>query len=340
MSRARGVRVRVGLLVGLGIAPLVVGAQGAATVPTREWTVPWEKSRPRDPAVAPDGRIWFVGQVGNYLARLDPTTGEFTRFEVDPGTHPHNAIVDRAGLVWYSGNQNGMIGRLDPATKAITRFPMPDARAKDPHTLVFDPTGDIWFTVQNGNFVGKLTVKTGAVRLIEMPTKGARPYGIVMEATGRPWFCEFGTNKIGTVDPVTMQLKEYALADSNAHPRRIARTSDGRVWVVDFVRGYLSVLDPKSGKVEEWPAPLGKASLPYALTVDDQDRLWFVETGKQPNRMVGFDPRTRTFTAPTAIESGGGTVRHMVFDAKTGMIWFGTDNNTIGRALVRPKPIS
>ena len=24
-----------------------------------EWEVPWERSRPRDPYVAPDGRVWF-----------------------------------------------------------------------------------------------------------------------------------------------------------------------------------------------------------------------------------------------------------------------------------------
>lgn len=26
-----------------------------------EWQVPWLESRPRDPYVAPDGRVWFVG---------------------------------------------------------------------------------------------------------------------------------------------------------------------------------------------------------------------------------------------------------------------------------------
>ena len=34
--------------------------------------MPYEESRPRDPYVAPDGRIWFVGQAGNYVAYLEP----------------------------------------------------------------------------------------------------------------------------------------------------------------------------------------------------------------------------------------------------------------------------
>ena len=31
--------------------------------------------RTRDPAIAPDGKVWFVGAGGNYIANLDPHTG-------------------------------------------------------------------------------------------------------------------------------------------------------------------------------------------------------------------------------------------------------------------------
>jgi virginiamycin B lyase len=70
------------------------------------------------------------------------------------------------------------------------------------------------------------------------------------------------------------------------------------------------------------------------MASDDQDRIWLVETGRQPNRLVGFDPKTEKFFGITAIPGGGGTVRHMMFDGRSGQIWFGTDNNTIGRAEV------
>ena len=36
----------------------------------------------------------------------------------------------------------------------------------------------------------------------------------------------------------------------------------------------------------------------------------------------------------TEIKSGGGTVRHMVYDEKENALWFGTDTNTIGRATL------
>ena len=70
---------------------------------------------------------------------------------------------------------------------------------------------------------------------------------------------------------------------------------------------------------------------PYPAALDDRDRIWLVETGAQPNRFVGFDTKTRQFLPGADVPSGGGTVRHMEFDGRTRLIWFGTDANTIGR---------
>jgi virginiamycin B lyase len=72
------------------------------------------------------------------------------------------------------------------------------------------------------------------------------------------------------------------------------------------------------------------------MAVDSQDRLWFVETAPDPNQFVGFDPKTREFFSVTKIPSGGGAIRHMMFNRSAGEIWFGTDTNTIGRAKVIP----
>jgi virginiamycin B lyase len=160
----------------------------------KEWTVPWASSRPRDPYVAPDGKVWFVGQTADYAAYLVPATGEFKRYELESGAGPHNLIVDARGLVWYAGNRDAYIGKLDPKDGRITKFPMPDPAARDPHTLVFDSKGDIWFTVQGGNFIGKLATASGAVRLVRVPTPNARPYGIEIDSKDRPWVVLFGTN--------------------------------------------------------------------------------------------------------------------------------------------------
>jgi virginiamycin B lyase len=268
---------------------------------------------------------------------LDPETGEFKRYDLEDGAGPHNQIVDEEGFVWYAGNRAAHIGKLNPKTGEIIKIPMPDPAARDPHTLIFDSKGDIWFTVQGGNFVGKLTVETLDVELVKVPTERARPYGIVIDQNDRPWFLEFGSYKIATVDPETMELEEIPLPRQDARPRRMALTSDQKIWYVDYAKGYLGVYDPATKTFDEWEMPGGEGSRPYGMSVDDEDRLWFVETGLDPNRFVGFDPATKAFFSIDEVESGGGTIRHMYFHKPSRTIWFGADTNTIGRAKLGPK---
>lgn len=327
---------------------LVVVMLGAATdlvgqVPTptrfralvREWQVPWPDSRPRDPMADDQGRVWFVGQEGNFVARLDPNTGKFTKYGIDEGTHPHNVIVDWVGRAWYAGNRNAMIGRIDPSSGQVTRIRLTDPRLADPHTMAFDRRGNLWFTAQQGNAVARLETANGRVRTVPVPTARARPYGLVVDTlTDRPWFVEFGTNRIGTIDPNTFVLREYTLPDSGSRPRRIA-LANGRIWAGDYVRGALLELDPASGRVNSWPLPGGLQSLPYAMASDDRGRVWVAETGIQPNRIVAVESGTgRVIGEAVVAESGGGTIRHMTFDPRTRFIWFGTDKNTIGRVEV------
>jgi len=302
----------------------------------KEWPVPWADTRPRDPYVDPTtGRIYFCGQAGNYLAYLDPGTGEFKRFEFPNGERvgPHNLIVDKKGVVWYAGNLAGHIGTLDPKTGTWKRYPMPDTTVKDPHTLVFDQKGNIWFTAQGGNAIGKLTVSTGKVQLVKVTGERSRPYGIKIDSKGRPWVVLFGTNKLATVDPATMQLREIPLPRAEARPRRIEIPSDDKIYYGDYATGYLGRYDPVTGKFDEWPLPGGASSRPYGMATDSEDRVWVVETS-QPNRFVAFDTRTQKFSEPTPVPSGGGTVRHMYYDAASKSIWFGTDANTVGQAVL------
>jgi len=314
-------------------ATLAPAVELAAQVPIKEWPVPYANSRPRDPYVDGQKRVWFVGQVGNYIAYLDPANGKFKRYEIEDGALPHNLIVDKKDMVWYAGNGNGHIGKLDPASGKITRYPLPD-EVRDPHTLIADDKDNIWFTAQQSNYVGRLNTKTGNVDVARVPSPNARPYGIEVDSKGRPWFNEFGNEKLATIDPATLKITEYSMPNERSRGRRIAITSDDKIWYVDYTRGYLGRFDPGSKQFKEWALPGGTGALPYAMSLDDKDRLWVVETGSQPNRFVGFDPKTEKFFGITPVPSGGGTIRHMMFDEKTGQIWFGTDNNTIGRAEV------
>jgi len=306
------------------------------------WEVPWENTRPRDPFVDQDGSVWFVGQRGNYLAKLDPESGEFTHHELPEGTGPHNLIVAEDGGIWYAGNHAAHIGRLDPQTGQIRKFTMPDPGARDPHTLVFDQDGNIWFTVQHGNMIGKLDTRSGQVELVDVVTPRARPYGVVIDPYNQPWIVLFGTNKLATVekgvlgDNIADTAREFSLPREEARPRRLDVSSDGRVWYVDYAGGHLGVFDQRNGRFQEWLSPSGADSQPYAMAVVEAERgspqVWYVESGPSPHLLIGFDPETETFFSQTPIENSTGSTRHMM--AHEGTLWFGLDSNYITRAVL------
>jgi virginiamycin B lyase len=316
----------------LSAAPWAQPVLAQPEVQIREWEVPWARALPRDPAVERAGRIWFVGQNADFVARFDAEEESFQRYDLAEGTGPHTVIVDERGA-WYAGNRANHIGRVDPATGGIERFEGP-AAGLDPHTMGFAPNGDLWLTAQWSNRIGRLDPKMGEYAVIEVPYERARPYGLQVDAEGRPWIALFGTNRLASVDG-DGELRPVELPREAARPRRLALPGDGGIWYVDYAEGYLGRYDPAAGEFAEWPVPAGEGAQPYGMTADDAGHVWFVETGPRPNRLVGFDIETESFTAPEPIPSGAGTVRNMTYDPAADAIWFGTDANTLGRARLR-----
>jgi len=307
--------------------------EGPVQLEITEWPVPWPDTRPRDPAVAPNGVIWLVGQGGDYAARFDPESGEFRRKDLPPGTGPHNLIIDWDGTIWVAGNRQAFIGKMNYVTGEVTRFTLPDDAARDPHTLVFSGRNEIWFTLQWSNMVGRLNKRSGHVDLVHMQTERARPYGIKLDSKGRPWIALLGTNGLATIDPKSLELTVVNLPRKDARLRRLAITHDDAVWYTDYTQGYIGRYDPERGEFKEWKTP-SEESGPYAMATDILGRIWFVETWPQPNLLVGFDPLFDTFFSVTPIPSGGGSVRHMVYDQDRNSLWFGTDTNNLAQAIL------
>ena len=319
------------------LVPVQSSAQELNPVQIDEWPTPWQ-GRGRDPYAAGPDEIWFVGQGGHYLARFTPSTEAFFKVDLPANTGPHNNIVQSNGLVWYSGNRIGeIIGYYDPEADELTTIDIPGA--PDPHTLVFDANEqNIFFTVQQGNQVGRLNLADHSVVLTDVPTPRSRPYGIKIAPDGTPWVVELGSNKLARLDPESMALTEVEIPWTDARPRRLEITSDGRIWYADWARGTLGLYDPASGRFDEWalPGESGRGARPYGMASDELDRVWVVATGTNPNLFVGFDTGNEEIVSITEIPSGARSVRHMDYEEESGSVWFGTDTEMLGRAIVRP----
>jgi virginiamycin B lyase len=285
---------------------------GSTEITFKQWLTPTLGQRTRDPVQADDGSIWWAGQFGNLIGRINPATGEMREYPLPAMAKPHSVWLDDKGTPWYTGNMNGTIGKVDPATGKITEYKMPDPAAKDPHTAVFDKKGILWFTLQNSNMVGRLDPATGDIKLVTLATPNSKPYGIKIDAEGAPWFACNGRPCLYKIDPATMALTEVKLPLEGTTVRRLDIAEDGMIWYVNSGRGQLGRYNPKTGEIKEWASPSGPKSHPYAIVVVN-GIVWYNESGMRPDALVRFDPKTETFQS-WAIPSGGiyaGIIRHM-----------------------------
>lgn len=275
---------------------------GPYKIETKTWKALRLGQRTRDPVEAPDGSIWYVGQWGNVIGRIDPTTDAIREWDLPPQTLPHSVMVDKAGGIWFLGNGNGTIGKFDPATGTSTVYKMPLPKAKDPHTGEFDQNGIFWFTLQQSDMIGRFDPKSGETKLVDT-RPGAKPYGIKFDSEGAPWVACNGAPCLYKVDPRTMALTEIKLPLPGTTVRRLDIAPDGRVWYVNSGKGRLGVHDPKTGTNTEWDSPSGPTSHPYGINVLD-GIIWYNESGVRPDTLVRFDPVAQTFQS-FPLASGG-----------------------------------
>jgi virginiamycin B lyase len=267
---------------------------GNFKVTFKEWVVPQLGQRTRDPMQAADGSIWYAGQYGNLIGRIDRKTGQVKQYPLPPNALPHTVQLDPKGRPWFSGNKNGSIGWIDPATGKATVYKMPDPAAVDTHTIAFDKKGLAYFTFQHANMIGRLDPETGDIKLVKVAAERSQPYDIKFDAEGMLWVSCNARPCLLKVRPDTLAVTEVKLPLAGTTVRRFDIAPDGIIWYVNSGRGRIGRLNPKSGEITEWDSPSGPRSHPYGIAVLD-GAVWYNESGMRPDMLVRFDIKTETF---------------------------------------------
>ena len=121
----------------------VFAAVETLNVVIKEYEVPTPKSRPHDPALAPDGSLWYTGQTANKLGRLDPKTGEFKEYPLKiPNSGPHGLVADKDVMILQTGGTSTRLSALHKrSVDATILTPEFFALAKKAgFTILADPT--------------------------------------------------------------------------------------------------------------------------------------------------------------------------------------------------------
>jgi virginiamycin B lyase len=267
---------------------------GNFQVSFKDWVVPQLGQRARDPVQASDGSIWYAGQYGNLIGRLDPKTGQAKEYPLPDKSMPHTVEIDPKGRPWFSGNKNATIGWIDTATGKATVYKMPDPAATDPHTITFDKKGIVYFTFQAANMVGRLNPDTGDIKVVKVAAERTQPYDIKFDREGTLWVSCNARPCLLKVHPDTLAVTEVKLPTPGTTVRRLDFAPDGMVWYVNSGAGKLGRLNPKSGEIKEWDSPSGPRSHPYGIVVLD-GAVWYNESGVRPDMLVRFDIANETF---------------------------------------------
>src|SRR6185295_8431902 len=113
---------------------------GTASADTRVTYFPVTPSaHPHDVAPAPDGAVYYTGQMKGYLGRLDPGTGKDENIPIGSGSAPHGVIVAPDGAARDTDGGPNATVHFHPATKKFDYFMLPpQLHPANLNTGVFD----------------------------------------------------------------------------------------------------------------------------------------------------------------------------------------------------------
>lgn len=165
----------------------------------KEFPVPFDESGLRGIVADRDGNVWFYHSTNrtSTMVMLDPSMGEFTKYEVMGETVADDPIINLASA-----------------------------------QLVFDDKRNAaWFTDARTNSVGMLDIKSGEIDLWAIPTMMAGPMGIALSPDGKEvWFAEITGDNIAKLDVESKDITEYFTGDDSG-PALLAFDSRGQLWV-------------------------------------------------------------------------------------------------------------
>ena len=219
------------------------------------YPLPTLDSYPADPAVAPDGTLWFIYSQGD---GMQPTvdTGPALRHEVD------------------------YLGRRQP-DGAITRISIrpPGDDQFDITGLAVGPDGSVWFTAYQGHYVYGRVWPDGRTAVYQPPAGVIYLSGLLLSADGTVWLIDTRTCDVIRIDPDSGAVPsvtpmpgrqfEYSCAPELARGQDgniMAITPDGRIAVLDATGKVTAVHGLGAGITDHVYIP--------SMAADQTGNLW------------------------------------------------------------------
>jgi virginiamycin B lyase len=259
------------------------------------------------------------------LKTLPRPTGRATHVIVteydlpDPGSLPHDAVLDDRGMVWYNDFREPMIGRLDPRTGEVKEWRLPPLKPGFPEGILsieFGPDGYLWIPRFRQGGYTRFDPRTEKFQTWLVPPEYNDAHAIQPQVAAAPdgtaWFPGGESLLMFKVDPKADRVTTYPMYP-DYHPDEksagiiqfsynekpvghstygLAADSQSNIWFCDIVGGNIGKMDGKTGHVTLYKTPTLNSG-PRRISVDSQDRVWFGEY--YADKLGMFDPKTEQF---------------------------------------------
>jgi virginiamycin B lyase len=168
----------------------IYGKVDAKTGDVKVWDAPKGRG-PYGIATTPSGEVWFSSLAGDYIARIETTTGELEIVQTPtPGAGARRVWSDSQNRLWVSLWNSGEVGLYDPSSKQWKKWKLPGDRPRT-YSVYVDETDAVWLTDFGGDAVVRFDPKSETFR--SFPGEGVRQ---MLGKPGEVWAPESGNDRL------------------------------------------------------------------------------------------------------------------------------------------------
>jgi virginiamycin B lyase len=146
-------------------------------------------------AVTPKGTVWYASLAGNYIARIDPASGQAT--VVEPSTPKQGARrvwSDSRSRLWVSEWNSGNVSLHDPADGSWKAWKLPGTSPRA-YAVYVDDKDKVWLTDFSGNAIVRFDPLTEKFNVFASDRTGANVRQLDGR-TGEVWGAESGNDRL------------------------------------------------------------------------------------------------------------------------------------------------
>ena len=222
--------------------------------------------------------------------------------------------------------------RLTDLKTEIIEYELPES--SKPLYPMYDGKNSIWISDLSSPRLWQFSLDTQ--NFTSYSFYGSATVFLTQDNQGKIWFVDGQENEIGYFDPsnkqiTTKSLPKIAPVIDDSIPTFIQADFDGNIWIAIINKDVILKYQPDLDLFEEIHLP-ARESKPFALTIDNEGKIWFTESS---SGKIGFiDPESNKITEFSP-EQPLASPEALIFD-KEGNLWIAEHT---GLAITKFNPI-